>query len=114
MQSSLAIFQVVAVQADWHQFTGYLPITQEAYELTKEQGFYTTNPGTDVAVMQMTSTKPTANSKGIRFGNFLQSRDIINEQLEAVWAGKESAQTALDNAVKQGNEELRRFERTQK
>ena len=103
-----------AVQADWHQFTGYLPITQDAYQLTKDQGFYKTNPGTDVAVMQMTSVKPTVNSKGIRFGNFLQTRDIINEQLEAVWAGNASAQTALDNAVKQGNEELRRFERTQK
>ena len=103
-----------AVQADWHQFTGYLPITQDAYELTKKQGFYKKNPGTDVAVMQMTSVKPTVNSKGIRFGNFLQTRDIINEQLEAVWAGKISAQTALDNAVKQGNEELRRFQRTQK
>ena len=103
-----------AVQADWHQFTGYLPITQDAYQLTKKQGFYKKNPGTDVAVMQMTSVKPTVNSKGIRFGNFLQTRDIINEQLEAVWAGKISAQTALDNAVKQGNEELRRFQRTQK
>jgi len=103
-----------AVQADWHQFTGYLPITQDAYQLTKKQGFYKKNPGTDVAVMQMTSVKPTVNSKGIRFGNFLQTRDIINEQLEAVWAGKISAQTALNNAVKQGNEELRRFQRTQK
>ncbi|GAM76040.1 glycerol-3-phosphate ABC transporter [Vibrio ishigakensis] len=32
------------VQADWHQFTGYLPITKEAYELTKKQGFYKANP----------------------------------------------------------------------
>jgi len=103
-----------AVQADWHQFTGYLPITQDAYQLTKKQGFYQQNPGTDVAVKQMTSVTPTVSSKGIRFGNFLQTRDIINEQLEGVWAGKISAQDALDNAVKQGNEELRRFQRTQK
>lgn len=102
------------VQADWHQFTGYLPITQQAYELTKQQGFYTANPGTDTAVVQMTSTEPTANSKGIRFGNFLQTRDIINEELEAVWAGKASAKSALNNAVRRGDEQLRRFERTQK
>jgi sn-glycerol 3-phosphate transport system substrate-binding protein len=102
------------VQADWHQFTGYLPITQQAYELTKQQGFYTTNPGTDTAVVQMTSTEPTANSKGIRFGNFLQTRDIINEELEAVWAGKATAKSALNNAVRRGDEQLRRFERTQK
>ncbi|GMQ46873.1 sn-glycerol-3-phosphate ABC transporter substrate-binding protein UgpB [Vibrio sp. 10N] len=102
------------VQADWHQFTGYLPITKQAYELTKQQGFYRANPGTDTAVIQMTSTEPTANSKGIRFGNFLQTRDIINEELEAVWAGKASAKSALNNAVRRGDEQLRRFERTQK
>ncbi|NDJ80750.1 sn-glycerol-3-phosphate ABC transporter substrate-binding protein UgpB [Vibrio campbellii] len=102
------------VQADWHQFTGYLPITKAAYDLTKEQGFYAKNPGTDTAVLQMTSTEPTENSKGIRFGNFLQTRDIINEELEAVWAGKATAQAALNNAVRRGDEQLRRFERTQK
>ncbi|MEZ9834535.1 sn-glycerol-3-phosphate ABC transporter substrate-binding protein UgpB [Vibrio breoganii] len=102
------------VQADWHQFTGYLPITKEAYELTKEQGFYSKNPGTDTAVLQMTSSEPTVNSKGIRFGNFLQTRDIINEELEAVWAGNKSAKTALNTAVERGDQQLRRFERTQK
>lgn len=102
------------VQADWHQFTGYLPITKQAYELTKQQGFYQKNPGAEVAVIQMTSKTPTANSKGIRFGNFLQTRDIINEELEAVWSGKESAKTALNNAAVRGDEQLRRFERTQK
>ncbi len=38
------------VQAWWHQQTGYLPITTAAYELTRKQGFYDKNPGTDVAV----------------------------------------------------------------
>ncbi|ABM03841.1 carbohydrate ABC transporter substrate-binding protein, CUT1 family [Psychromonas ingrahamii 37] len=101
------------VQADWHQFTGYLPITKQAHALTKKQGFYKTHPGTETAVIQMTSTKPTVNSKGIRFGNFLQTRDIINEELESVWSGDQSAQVALNNAVRLGNEQLRRFERTQ-
>ena len=54
------------VQADWHQFTGYLPITMDAYELTKEQGFYDANPGTETAILQMTLNDPTANSKGLR------------------------------------------------
>jgi sn-glycerol 3-phosphate transport system substrate-binding protein len=102
------------VQADWHQFSGYLPITNAAYKLTKQQGFYQKNPGAETAVIQMTSVKPTLNSKGLRFGNFLQTRDIINEELEAVWAGKKTAQQALDEAVKRGNAQLRRFEQTQK
>ncbi|HID7802409.1 TPA: sn-glycerol-3-phosphate ABC transporter substrate-binding protein UgpB [Proteus mirabilis] len=101
------------VQADWHQATGYLPVTKAAYALTQQQGFYQQNPGADTAILQMTTSDSTANSKGLRFGNFLQTREIIDEELEKVWSGKQSAQVALDNAVKRGNEQLRRFERTQ-
>src|SRR5690606_24317027 len=32
-------------QAQWHQQTGYLPITPAAYEITKASGFYEKNPG---------------------------------------------------------------------
>ena len=98
------------VQADWHQFTGYLPITTAAAELTKAQGFYDANPGTDVAIVQMTAKAPTQNSKGLRFGSFVQIRDIINEELESIWAGDKSAQEGLDAAVSRGNELLRKFE----
>ncbi|HIH5504766.1 TPA: sn-glycerol-3-phosphate ABC transporter substrate-binding protein UgpB [Proteus mirabilis] len=101
------------VQADWHQATGYLPVTKSAYALTQQQGFYQQNPGADTAILQMTTSDSTANSKGLRFGNFLQTREIVDEELEKVWSGKQSAQAALDNAVKRGNEQLRRFERTQ-
>ncbi len=98
------------VQAKWHQDTGYLPITQAAADLTREQGFYEENPGTDVAVEQMTANEPTENSKGIRLGSFDQIRGVIDEELEAVWAGDKDAQAALDSAVTRGNELLRRFE----
>lgn len=101
------------VQADWHQATGYLPVTKAAYALTQQQGFYQKNPGADTAILQMTTSEPTANSKGLRFGNFLQTREIIDEELEKVWSGKQNAQVALDNAVTRGNDQLRRFERTQ-
>jgi sn-glycerol 3-phosphate transport system substrate-binding protein len=98
------------LQAGWHQATGYLPITPAAYELTRKQGFYDKNPGTDISVQQMTGRAPTANSKGLRLGSFVQIRGVIDEELEAVWAGKKSAKDALDTAVTRGNELLRRFE----
>ena len=109
--SFLSFLSRADVQADWHQFSGYLPITTAAYELTKQQGFYDANPGTDVAVKQMTSVAPTENSKGLRLGNFVQIRDIINEELEAVWSGKKTAQVALDTAVERGNALLHKFEK---
>ncbi|MGY3670859.1 sn-glycerol-3-phosphate ABC transporter substrate-binding protein UgpB (plasmid) [Marinovum sp. KMM 9989] len=100
------------IQAKWHQDTGYLPITSEAGDLTRSQGFYDENPGTDIAVIQMTAKEPTANSKGLRLGSFDQIRGIIDEELEAVWAGDKDAQTALDTAVERGNGLLRRFEQS--
>lgn len=102
------------VQAKWHQETGYLPVTLASYELSKTQGYYTKNPGTDVSIKQMTLNPPTANSKGLRFGNFVQIRDVIEEELESVWAGKKSAKEALDTAVSRSNELLRRFEAANK
>lgn len=100
------------IQAKWHQDTGYLPITQAAADLTREQGFYEANRGTDVAVIQMTTNAPTANSKGLRLGSFDQIRGVIDEELEAVWAGDKDAQTALDSAASRGDELLRRFEQS--
>ncbi len=102
------------IQATWHQQTGYLPITTAAYELTKSQGFYTENPGTDIAILQMTAKPPTEHSKGLRLGNFDQIRTIIDEELEAVWAGKSDAKTALESASKRGNQLLERFAKAAK
>lgn len=98
-------------QAAWHQSTGYVPITNAAYDLSKEQGFYNTDPMTDTAIKQLSLNTPTPASKGLRFGNFVQIRDIINEELEAVWAGDKDAKTALDAAVERGNALLRKFEK---
>ena len=107
----LSYLSSTAVQAKWHQDTGYLPITSAAGDETRSMGFYDENPGTDIAVIQMTMNAPTANSKGLRLGSFDQIRAIIDEELEAVWSGDKTAQEAMDSAVERGNELLRRFER---
>ena len=98
------------VQAKWHQDTGYLPITSAAGQATAESGFYDENPGTDIAVHQISANEPTPNSKGLRLGSFDQIRTLIDEELEAVWSGDKSAQEAMDSAVERGNQLLRRFE----
>ncbi|MDP7523560.1 MAG: sn-glycerol-3-phosphate ABC transporter substrate-binding protein UgpB [Arenicellales bacterium] len=100
------------VQSFWHQNTGYVPITTEAYELSKKQFFYEMNPGTDTAIKQLSLNQPTANSKGLRFGSFVQIRDIFNEELEAVWSGTKDANQAINDAVARGNKLLRKFEKT--
>jgi sn-glycerol 3-phosphate transport system substrate-binding protein len=99
------------VQAAWHQNTGYLPITRAAFDLTRAQGFYDRNPGTAISIEQITLKPPTDNSRGVRLGSFALIRVVIDDELEQAFAGKKSAQQALDSAVERGNRLLRQFER---
>ena len=101
------------VQAKSHQETGYLPITTAAFGITEKSGFYKQNPGTDVSVTQMIR-KTTDKSRGIRLGNFLQIRTIIDEELEQVWAGKRSAKEGLDTIKKRADVELEKFQKANK
>ena len=94
-------------QVGLHQVTGYLPVTFAAYEATKASGFYEKNPGRETPIQQMTGKAPTENSKGIRLGGLVQIRTAIDEEAEAMFAGKQDAKTALDNAVKRGNEAVK-------
>ena len=101
------------VAAASHQRTGYLPVTIPSFELTDKSGFYKQNPGTDVSVTQMIR-KTTDKSRGVRLGNFVQIRTIIDEEMENVWSGKKSAKEGLDAAMQRGNEQLERFEKANK
>ena len=98
------------VQAAWHQNTGYLPITRAAFDLARAQGFYDRNPGTAISIEQITLKPPTDNSRGVRLGSFALIRNVIEDELEQAFAGKKSAQDALDSAVVRGNRLLRQFE----
>jgi sn-glycerol 3-phosphate transport system substrate-binding protein len=102
------------IQMEWHTGTGYVPITYAAYELTRKSGFYDKNPGADIAIKQLTNKPATANSKGLRFGNFVQGREVIEEEIEAVIMGKKDAKSAMDEAVRRGNEILRKFQAANK
>ena len=99
------------VQAAWHQNTGYLPVTQAAFDLTRAQGFYDRNPGTAISIEQVTLHPPTDNSRGLRLGSFVLIRDAIEDELELVFSGRTSPQAGLDAAVERGNKLLRQFER---
>lgn len=91
------------IQSRLHQVSGYLPVTMEAYNATKESGFYEKNPGRETPIQQMMGKEPTENSKGVRLVNLPQVRDIMNEEFEAMLAGQQDAKAALDKAVERGN-----------
>lgn len=105
-QGVAAFFEFLSqteIQSRLHQVSGYLPVTLEAYEATKESGFYEENVGRETPITQMMGKEPTENSRGVRLVNLPQVRDIQNEEFEKMLAGEQDAQTALDNAVERSN-----------
>jgi len=101
----------VEVQADWHQSTGYLPITDAAYYLTKKKGFYIDNPAAEIVVLEVMQGHVTKHSYGVRFGNYIEVREVIMDYLEKAINGEISPQDALDGAVKEGNLLLEAFQK---
>lgn len=99
------------IQAEWHQRTGYVPVTRAAYERTVQSGFYKANPGHEIAIRQLLLNAPTRESRGIRLGEFAAIRAIIEEELESVWEGTVAPKLALDRAAERGDLLLRKFER---
>ena len=79
-----------------------------------KDGFYEKNPILQTPLKELTNKEPTENSRGLRFGNMVQMRDVWAEEIEAALAGKKTAKEALDAAVARGNAMLRTFEKTAK
>jgi sn-glycerol 3-phosphate transport system substrate-binding protein len=99
------------VQVWWSKQTGYVPVTNAAYEKMKSEGYFKEHPTREIALLQLNRGEPNDNSRGFRFGNHNQSTAILLEELEGVWIGKKSVQEALDSSVARGNQILRQYEK---
>jgi sn-glycerol 3-phosphate transport system substrate-binding protein len=99
----LAFLARPAVQAEWQQMTGFVPLTMAGYEVARKRGYYLKQPGNEIAVRQLAWKIPTGDSKAIRFGDRLRIRGIIDEELETVWSGAKTPLDALNAAVERGN-----------
>ena len=96
-------------QAWWHAATGYLPVSKSALGALQKTDHFQKNPDMWTAFNQIMSGKTTANSQGIRLGNFAAVRDHIEAELENVVAAKKTPKQGLDDAVAQGNKVLKEF-----
>ncbi len=76
--------------AAWHQHTGYVPVTLAGYELSKQQGYYDKNPGTELPIQQLTRGTVTPNSRGLRLGRLPEIRNIIYEEVEKALQGQQT------------------------
>ncbi len=119
----------------WHVNTGYLALSNTAVH-NLEQGYhFVRNPKQYTAFAQLTGLPPippralaggkkgpapkpervaTANSQGLRLGNFVQIRDVIEGELENIFAGKKSVKQGLDDAVAKSNRLLKEFAQANK
>jgi sn-glycerol 3-phosphate transport system substrate-binding protein len=91
------------VQAQWHQRTGFLPLTRAAYELSRRQGFYASHPAQEVGVRQLLLKSATPDSQGPRLVRLGSVRHIIDEELELVWADKKTPLAAVNSAAARSN-----------
>ena len=99
-------------QVKLHTESGYLPITKAAYAKVKDSGFYKDKGFLETPLLQLNNKEPTDNSRGVRFGNLVQIRDIWSEEIESALNGQKAPKAALDAATERGNAMLRQFERT--
>jgi sn-glycerol 3-phosphate transport system substrate-binding protein len=107
--SFLAFLASPEQQAWWHAATGYLPVSKSALASLQKTDHFQRNPDMWTAFNQIMSGKTTANSQGIRLGNFVAVRDTIEAELENVVGGKKTPKQGLDDAVKKGDSILKEF-----
>lgn len=108
----LAHLRSTPVLTDWAKRTGFLPATNEAFKAMQAEGFFKDNPGRDVPILSLIEGRPGEHTNGYRFGRWTEIRDFYHEEVERALQGQQTAQAALDNAVRRGNAALRAFERT--
>lgn len=98
------------VQSYWLEKTGYLPITEAAFYLSRKRGHYKDNPAAAIAILEVMNGNATPYTKGIRLGDYTNVREVIIDAIEAALEGKCTAEEALEEACQKGNELLNQFE----
>lgn len=99
------------VQYMWHRETGYVPITNAAYDMAKADGHYDKFPAAETGIKQL-MLPAGDNSHGYRMGFYVQIRDIENRELAKFLNGEISIEEALATIEKEGNDLLARFAQT--
>lgn len=100
------------VQLMWHKQTGYVPVTNAAYELAKQEGYYKEKPAAEVGIEQL-SLPAGEWTKGYRMGFYVQIRDVMNREYGRILTGETTVDEGFATIEKEANELLARFNKTQ-
>ena len=96
----------------WHQETGYVPITEAAYEMAKADGHYDRFPAAETGIKQL-SLPAGEHTKGYRMGFYVQIRDVMNREYGRILTGETSVEDAFQAIEDEANALLARFSKTQ-
>jgi len=92
----LAYLATPAVAAAWHQSTGFLPLTQAAFQVS-DATYYDRIPGARALVNAMRAA-PQTTSAGFRLPNYTAIAPVLNRGFEAAMTGQTSPMQALNDA----------------
>ncbi|NIR13517.1 MAG: extracellular solute-binding protein, partial [Desulfobacterales bacterium] len=79
------------VTMQWHKDTGYFPVTNSALKNLLDEGWFSEHPNHLTAFLQILSGVKTPRSQGVRLGNFVEIRNIVQTALEKSFAGAASS-----------------------
>ncbi|MFQ5917732.1 MAG: extracellular solute-binding protein [Candidatus Binatia bacterium] len=97
------------VTMQWHKDTGYFPVTNGALKKLLDEGWFSEHPNHLTAFLQILSGVRTPESQGVKLGNFVEIRNIVQTALEKSFSGAASPEAALDEATKEANRVLREY-----
>ena len=96
--------------AEWHQITGYVPITKSAVALLEGEGWYDESPNSKVASDQLADAADTPASLGALIGNFVGIRDVITGAIEDILVNDVDVAERLAQANDEANRSLTEYE----
>ncbi|MFC1235567.1 extracellular solute-binding protein [Vibrio sp. F74] len=99
------------VQMYWHKTTGYVPVTNAAYDMTKTSGYYNENPDAEVGVQQL-SLPGGEWTKGYRLGFYPQIREVMYRETDNMFSGESTVKNSLEKIDAEAQQLLKRFART--
>ncbi len=97
------------MQYFWHKETGYVPITNAAYDMAKADGYYESTPDAEVGILQL--TQPGGEwTKGYRLGFYVQIREAMYKQYDNIFSGASTVDAAFGAMEEESNALLERFD----
>ena len=101
----LGFFSKPVIAAEWHQKTGFMPLTDAAFRAA-DVSFYDSIPGARSIVEQMQNVSKDS-SAGFRVPNYTAVKSILDDALDEAYAQDVSAMSALLGAKEAADKAMR-------